>query len=40
VFDIGRCVDDLRKLVPPKFHVSSHVVTLFGVCAACRSSFS
>jgi Fur family transcriptional regulator, ferric uptake regulator len=40
VFDIGGCVDNLRKLVPPKFRVSSHVVTLFGVCAACRSSYS
>jgi Fur family transcriptional regulator, ferric uptake regulator len=35
VFDIAGCVDNLRKLAPPKFRVSSHVVTLFGVCATC-----
>jgi Fur family transcriptional regulator, ferric uptake regulator len=35
VFDIGGCVDNLRKLVPPKFRVSGHSVTLFGVCAIC-----
>jgi Fur family transcriptional regulator, ferric uptake regulator len=35
VFDIGGCVDNLRKLVPPKFRVRAHAVTLFGVCAIC-----
>ncbi len=35
VFDIGGCVDNIRKLVPPKFRVRAHAVTLFGVCAAC-----
>jgi len=35
VFDISGCVDNLRKLVPPKFRVNSHAVTLFGLCPGC-----
>ena len=35
VFDIAGCMDNLRKLVPPKFHISGHAVTLFGLCASC-----
>jgi Fur family ferric uptake transcriptional regulator len=35
VFDIGGCLDNLRTLVPPEFRLSSHAVTLFGVCAGC-----
>jgi Fur family transcriptional regulator, ferric uptake regulator len=35
VFDIAGCLDNLRKLVPPKFRVKEHSVMLYGVCAAC-----
>ncbi len=35
VFDIAGCMDNLRKLAPPKFRVKAHAVTLFGLCAAC-----
>jgi Fur family ferric uptake transcriptional regulator len=35
VFDIAGCLDNLRKLAPPKFRVKQHSVTLYGVCAAC-----
>ncbi len=35
VFDVAGCMDNLRKLVPPKFRVSGHAVTLFGLCAKC-----
>jgi Fur family ferric uptake transcriptional regulator len=35
VFDIAGCLENLRKLVPPKFRISAHSVTLFGICANC-----
>jgi Fur family ferric uptake transcriptional regulator len=35
VFDIAGCLDNLRKLVPPKFRVKQHSVMLYGVCATC-----
>jgi Fur family transcriptional regulator, ferric uptake regulator len=35
VFDIAGCIDNLRKLVPPKFRIREHAVTLYGLCAAC-----
>jgi len=35
VFDIAGCMDNLRKLVPPKFRIKTHDVTLYGLCAAC-----
>jgi|SRR5580700_3687708 Fur family ferric uptake transcriptional regulator len=35
VFDIAGCLDNLRKLVPPKFRVTEHDVTLYGLCAGC-----
>jgi Fur family transcriptional regulator, ferric uptake regulator len=35
VFDLAGCVENLRKLVPPKFRVRSHDVTLYGLCARC-----
>ncbi|MGA8574511.1 MAG: transcriptional repressor [Candidatus Cybelea sp.] len=35
VFDIAGCLDNLRKLVPPKFRVTEHAVTLYGLCAGC-----
>jgi Fur family transcriptional regulator, ferric uptake regulator len=35
VFDIGGCMDNLRNLVPPKFRIRSHNVTLYGLCATC-----
>ena len=38
VFDIAGCMDNLRKLVPPKFRIRTHDVTLYGVCASCSGS--
>ncbi len=35
VFDIAGCLENLRKLVPPKFRVKEHSVMLYGVCATC-----
>lgn len=35
VFDISGCLENLRKLVPPRFRVTQHAVTLYGICAAC-----
>lgn len=35
VFDIAGCLENLRKLVPPKFRVSDHAVTLYGLCGTC-----
>jgi Fur family ferric uptake transcriptional regulator len=35
VFDIAGCMDNLRKLVPPKFRIRTHDVTLYGLCARC-----
>ncbi|MBV8345405.1 MAG: transcriptional repressor [Candidatus Eremiobacteraeota bacterium] len=35
VFDIDGCLDNLRRLLPPKFKLSGHAVTLYGTCAAC-----
>lgn len=35
VFDIAGCLDNFRKLVPPKFRVKQHSVMLYGVCATC-----
>jgi Fur family transcriptional regulator, ferric uptake regulator len=35
VFDIAGCLENLRKLAPPKFRVREHAVTLYGLCAAC-----
>ncbi len=37
VFDIAGCMENLRKLVPPKFRISAHSVTLYGVCASCSA---
>jgi Fur family transcriptional regulator, ferric uptake regulator len=35
VFDIAGCLDNLRKLVPPKFRIKAHDVTLYGLCPTC-----
>jgi Fur family transcriptional regulator, ferric uptake regulator len=35
VFDIAGCLENLRKLAPPKFRVREHAVTLYGLCAGC-----
>lgn len=35
VFDIHGCLDNLRRLLPPKFKLSGHAVTLYGICAGC-----
>jgi Fur family ferric uptake transcriptional regulator len=37
VFDIEGCLEGLRSLVPPKFTVKAHDVTLYGLCPACSS---
>jgi Fur family transcriptional regulator, ferric uptake regulator len=38
VFDVAGCMDNLRKLVPPKFRIRTHDVTLYGLCASCSGS--
>ena len=38
VFDIAGCLENLRKLVPPKFRIRTHDVTLYGLCASCSGS--
>jgi Fur family transcriptional regulator, ferric uptake regulator len=35
VFDVSGCLDNLRKLVPPKFRIRGHAVALYGLCAGC-----
>lgn len=35
VFDLAGCLENLRKLAPPKFKVRGHAVTLYGLCAGC-----
>jgi Fur family ferric uptake transcriptional regulator len=35
VFDVAGCLENVRKLAPPKFRVKEHAVTLYGLCAAC-----
>lgn len=35
VFDVAGCLENLRTLVPPKFRVREHAVTLYGLCAGC-----
>lgn len=35
VFDLAGCLNNLRKLAPPKFQVRDHAVTLYGLCASC-----
>jgi len=37
VFDVAGCLDNLRKLLPPKFRLRSHAVTLYGLCGACAA---
>ena len=35
VFDVGGCVENMRKLAPPRFRVKAHAVTLYGPCSSC-----
>jgi Fur family ferric uptake transcriptional regulator len=35
VFDVAGCLDNLRKLVPPRFRLRDHAVTLYGLCGGC-----
>ena len=35
VFDVAGCLENIRKLAPPRFRVKQHSVTLYGVCAGC-----
>ncbi len=36
-FDLSGCLDNVRKLAPPRFRVRQHSVTLYGLCAGCAS---
>ena len=36
-FDVEGCLDNLRKLAPPRFRVKQHSVTLYGLCATCAA---
>jgi Fur family transcriptional regulator, ferric uptake regulator len=35
VFDVAGCLENLRKLAPPRFRVREHALTLYGLCPAC-----
>jgi Fur family transcriptional regulator, ferric uptake regulator len=35
VFDIAGCIDNIRKLIPPKFRVRTHDLTVYGLCRSC-----
>lgn len=35
VFDVAGCLENLRKLVPPRFRIKGHAVTLYGLCPSC-----
>ena len=40
VFDVQGCVDGYQRLAPAGFTVESHELTLYGICADCKSSLS
>jgi len=35
VFDLEKCVEGLKKLVPAGFRVTDHEITLHGLCKSC-----
>ena len=35
VFDLQKCVEGLRKLVPSGFQVTDHEIILYGLCNKC-----
>jgi len=35
VFDIAGCIDNIRKLIPPKFRVRTHELTVYGLRGSC-----
>jgi Fur family transcriptional regulator, ferric uptake regulator len=35
VFDVAGCLENFRKLAPPKFRITEHAVTLYGLCPTC-----
>ncbi|HYN77525.1 MAG TPA: transcriptional repressor [Lamprocystis sp. (in: g-proteobacteria)] len=37
VFDLHGCVQDLEALLPCNFRVQRHEITLYGLCADCRT---
>lgn len=37
LFDIQRCLGNLRALLPPGFRLEAHDVALQGVCAGCAA---
>lgn len=38
VFDVEGCVEGLRKLLPAGFRMTSHEITLHGLCRKCGPS--
>jgi Fur family ferric uptake transcriptional regulator len=35
VFDLKTCLDGIKKMAPPKFHVEDHEIILYGTCGTC-----
>lgn len=35
VYEMPGCIDELKRMVPPGFHVSGHEVTFYGLCSTC-----
>ena len=35
VFDLEKCVEGLKNLVPRGFKVTDHEITLYGLCKSC-----
>lgn len=35
-FDVDGCATDVRSMVPQGFRVTSHHMTLYGLCASCE----
>ena len=38
VFDVGGCIENVRKLAPPRFRVKAHAVTLLASAARALAS--
>jgi Fur family transcriptional regulator, ferric uptake regulator len=36
-YELAGCESDIRAKVPRGFRITGHEVTLFGICASCRS---
>lgn len=35
VFDLEKCVEGIKKLVPPGFRITDHEIILHGLCKSC-----